>query len=212
MLRRRLSTVLGVTLIAVALSGCGAGSAAPSKTSSVTSAAATASPSATPAPTPSATPPPTATATPAPKLAATAAQLISVAHAAYPACNASCQSPGTKYTTCESGHSPPFSKCPLTARLIAQLQADIKSAGMSAPDPLGGGQDPYWATEAVSAVASVTGGIADVVLGVGTRSNRINLAVVLSSGRLLIDDVYCAGTNRANADAYAPGWMNRSTC
>lgn len=204
------STVVGVGLVLAAASGCGsAGGSSPTSSSPTVSATA----AQTPTPTALATPVPTPAPTPAPTLAATARQLTSVVQAVYPACHSSCIGGGTQYTTCESGYSPPFSTCPLTARLIARLEADIKSAGPSAADPLGGGQDPYWVTESLTANASVTGGVAHVVLGFGGRTpSRKDLVVVLSNGHLLVDDVYCTGQNPATTDAYTAGWMNRSTC
>ena len=194
--------------LALALSaGCGS-AAAPSAASATPSAAASA-PSAT------ATSTPTPLPTPVPTLAATADQLVAVAMAVYPACQGSggaCVSSGTKYTACDQGTTPRWATCPLTPRLVTQFDA-LAQAVQSAPDPLGGGQDPAWATEVVTAEPSAGGGVAHVTLGFGGgTASHTDLSVIVMSGKLLVDDVYCTGTDPATTDAYAPGWLNRSTC
>ena len=57
------------------------------------------------------------------------------------------------YTTCDAGSSGPdvFAPCPLTTKLDSQLKSDVDGVA-SAPDPIGGGQDPEWLTEAVTAM------------------------------------------------------------
>lgn len=136
---------------------------------------------------------------------------MAVAKAVYPACPSSCPTSGTSYTTCEAGGSDLFAACPITDRLKAQLNKDIQGVP-SAPDPLGGGQDPYWATETITADATATGGVAHVVLGNGSSSNKTDLLIVVSGGKLLVDDIYCTSSDPATTDAYAAGWLDRSTC
>ena len=119
------------------------------------------------------------------------------------------------FTTCDAGSSGAdvFALCPLTPKLLAQLKADV--AGVpSAPDPLGGGQDPEWTTEAVTATPSTTGGIAHVVLGfgAGTATEKYDLVVVIRGSQLLVDDIYCTGTDPVGSDVFAAGWLTRSVC
>lgn len=119
------------------------------------------------------------------------------------------------FTTCDAGSSGAdvFALCPLTMRLLRQLQADV--AGVpSAPDPLGGGQDPEWTDKTATAVPSATGGIVHVTLGSGpaTTTEKLDLVVLLQGTRLLVDDLYCTGADPTAGDAYAPGWLDRSAC
>jgi hypothetical protein len=118
------------------------------------------------------------------------------------------------FTTCDAGSSGPdvFASCPLTMRLVAQLKSDVNGV-LSAPDPLGGGQDPQWTTEVVTATPSATGGIAHVALGFGsgTSTERYDLVVILEGSQLLVDDIYCTGTDPAG-DVFAAGWLSRSVC
>lgn len=188
-------------LAALLILAAGRGSAAPSPPAQSSPTVATATPTAAPTP------------TAVPTAAATSAQLAAVAAAVYPACHSACQGQGTNYTVCDSGSSSPrWADCPLTARLVTQLQADVQGVP-SAAEPLGGGQDPYWATESVTSTPSVSGGVAHVVLGFGNGpSSHTDLVVVATNGQLLVDDLYCTSSNAATADAYAPGWLNRSTC
>lgn len=166
-------------------------------------------PTTTPVPT---TPEPSPSQTSSP--IATAAQVESVAASVYPQCTSSrpCPATGTHYTVCDSG-SAGFAGCPLTARLAAQLQADVQGQ-QSGPDPLGGGQDPEWADRSITTTPGAASAVAHVTLGfaAGASSEKIDLVVVLSSGRLLVDDIYCTGHDPATQDAYAPGWTERSTC
>jgi hypothetical protein len=172
--------------------------------------------SSAPTPTPSlSTPTSTATptSTPTASLAATTAQLTAVGAAVYPRCGAGqCPGPGW-YTTCTEGQSGSslYSACPLTTRLIIQLTAD-SSGVASAPDMLGGGQDPFWQTESFTAAPSTTGGIVHTVLSVQGQTFKFDFTVVLQSGTLAVDDIYCSGTDPASSDAYASGWAGRSAC
>lgn len=209
-LLRRIALPLATALLAT-LPACST-APSPAVSASLPAATPTPSPSSTPLPTPS----PTAAPTPTPLPAATVAQLVAVAEAVYPACagSSACAAAGTKYTTCDSARPSLLGpRCPLTARLSSALQAAI-SGVTSAPDPLGGGQDPEWATESITADVTGTGGVAHVALGFGpgTTSERHDLLIVLDGGRLLVDDIYCTGSSPATTDAYAPGWLNRSTC
>jgi hypothetical protein len=159
----------------------------------------------------------TATPTPAPATtaAATVAELTVVASMVYPACTPDSCAGNAMFTTCTAGASGAdvFASCPLTPRLLAQLELDI-SGIPSAADPLGGGQDPEWTTKAVTATPSATGGVAHVVLGFGPgmRMESIDLEIVVQGSQLLVDDISCTGTDPAGADAYAAGWLYRSVC
>jgi hypothetical protein len=173
------------------------------------SASAVATPRATPTATIVATP--SASATPS----GAASPLAAVAAKVYPVCGpSSCVANRTGYyTTCDTGNPARFSACPFTPRLIAQLMKDIQGVN-SAPEPIGGGQDPEWETEAITTDLSATGGVAHVALGFTGSSQRdqIDLIMVPSDGQLFVDDVNCTGTDPATSDAYATGWLNRSTC
>ncbi len=119
------------------------------------------------------------------------------------------------FTTCTAGSSGAdvFALCPLTTRLSGQLKSEV--AGVpSAPDPLGGGQDPEWTTEMVTAVPSATGGVAHVTLGTGpgATTEKLDLIVVLQGSQLLVDDLYCTGADPTTGDVFAPGWLARSVC
>jgi hypothetical protein len=196
--RQLTSWIGGLTFALLAVSACGM---------STTS---------TPTVTPSASPSPSETSTPSstPSNAATDAQVSAVADNVYPACASSSACPHGNYTTCESGHSGSglYDSCPLTTRLKGQLDAN-KSGVVSAPDELGGGQDPYWNTKAITAAGTLNGGIAHVILGVGGGSTeKFDLLMVLQGSQFLVDDIYCTGQNPTISDAYAPGWLSRSTC
>ncbi len=119
------------------------------------------------------------------------------------------------FTTCDAGASGAdvFASCPLTPRLTTQLQTDTAGA-VSAPDPLGGGQDPEWTTETFAAAPSNTGGVVHVSLefGQGINPERLDLVVLLTGSQLLVDDIYCTGTDPASGDAFAGGWLTRSVC
>jgi hypothetical protein len=119
------------------------------------------------------------------------------------------------YTTCDASSPGPdvFAPCPFTIRLESQLKSEVNGVA-SAPDPVGGGQDPEWLTESVNAMPSATGGIVEVTLGFGpgTAPEKYDLVVVLQGSQLLVDDIYCSGSDPAGNDVFAAGWLNRSTC
>jgi hypothetical protein len=194
----------------VALSACGAASTTPTATVSASPiATSTPFPIATPSPTPVATPTPT----PAPAVA-TSAQLSAVAARVYPPCAGTCTATGAMFTSCEIHQGGTlFSACPITLRLRTQLLKDVAGV-VSAPDPLGGGQDPQWLTETIRAAPSASGGVAHIILGftASTTHETYDLLIVVQSGRLLADDIYCTGQDPSTADAYASGWLQRSTC
>jgi hypothetical protein len=207
---RRTTIGLTAVCVTVALAACGATVTTPTATVHATpTAASTPLPVATPSPTPVAT----ATPTPAPAIAATSAQLSAVAVLVYPRCAGTCTATGAIFTSCEINQSGTlFSACPITVRLRTQLLKDV-SGVVSAPDPLGGGQDPQWQTETISATPSAQGGVAHVILGFtdSTTHETYDLLIVVQSGRLLVDDIYCTGQSPSTTDAYASGWLNRST-
>jgi hypothetical protein len=165
------------------------------------------------------TPTPTATATPTPvpsvTPAATVDDLTVVASMVYPACTPANCAGDAMYTTCDAGSSGPdvFASCPLTARLLAQIKHDVDGVP-SAPDPVGGGQDPEWTTEMVTASPSSTGGVVHVTLGFGpgTTTEEYDLVVILQGSKLLVDDLYCTGSDPISGDVYASGWLDRSVC
>ena len=189
----------------------------------VVALAATAACGAVTSPTPTATPQatsiPSASATPTPSLAATtSAQLEAVAMSVYPPCTSNiCSSHGTKFTTCASGMTAttaqpgdPFSACPLTPRLKQQFKNESVPSGA---DPLGGGQDEEFISESFSSAPSASGGVVHVTLSFeGNGNDRPDLVLVDSAGTLLVDDIYCTGQDPSSTDAYASGWLNRSTC
>ena len=190
-------------LMVALLAACGSPA---NPTANVTS---TAAPAATPAAT--ATPTPAPSATPA----ATVDELTVVASLVYPACTPANCAGDAMYTTCDAGSSGPdvFASCPLTAHSLAQIKHDVDGVP-SAPDPLGGGQDPEWTTETVTASPSSTGGVVHVTLGFGpgTTTEEYDLVVILQGSKLLVDDLYCTGSDRSGGDVYASGWLNRSVC
>jgi hypothetical protein len=153
------------------------------------------SPSANPASTsPSATP-------------MSADDLISVAAQIYPL-------QAGRYVTCDSGYggSTRYAHCPVTARLGDRLLT-VFSGYISAPEPLGGGQDPEWPAESITADPGGTGGVAHVVLTKPTSpSSRYDLVIILSGGKLLVDDIYCTGADPPTSSIYVDGWMNRFSC
>ena len=97
--------------------------------------------------------------------------------------------------------------------MVAQLQQDV-SGVPSAPDPIGGGQDPEWTTRMVTSTPTATGGIVHVILGFGpgTTTEKYDLVVVVQKSQLLVDDLYCTGTDPTGSDVFAAGWLNHSTC
>jgi hypothetical protein len=168
---------------------------------------------ATPAPTFAATETPSAA--PASTAAASGDELSVVASTVYPACTPANCAGDAMFTTCDASSSGPdvFAPCPLTARLVTQLKSEVDGVA-SAPDPLGGGQDPEWTTESVTTTPSSTGGIAHVVLGfgAGTTMEKYDLLVIVHGSQLLVDDIYCTGTAPTADDVYAAGWVARSVC
>ena len=159
----------------------------------------------------------TATPTPAPvtTAAATVNELKVVASMVYPACTPATCTSASMFTTCDSSSPGPdvFTSCPLTTRLAAQLKSDVDGV-RGAADPLGGGQDPEWTTKSVTATPSATGGVAHVTLGFGPGQimATIDLVVVVQGSQLLVDDIYCTGTDPGGTDAYAAGWLTRAVC
>jgi hypothetical protein len=137
----------------------------------------------------------------------TADDLVKVAAQMYPF-------EGGRYVTCDNGYggSARYSHCPVTARLNDRLTT-VFSGLISAPEPLGGAQDPEWATESITADLGGTGGVAHVVLTKpGSASSRYDLVIVKSEGTLLVDDVYCTQADPAISSIYVAGWMNRFSC
>lgn len=203
-MRLRKQCVGGVAIVAtVMLVSCGS-SATP--TASTTSRA-----TVTPTPAQVATPTPA----PATTAAATVDELSVVASMVYPACTPANCAGDAVYTTCDASSSGPdvFAPCPLTARLDAQLKSEVDGVA-SAPDPIGGGQDPEWLTETVTAMPSATGGIVQVTLGSGpgTTTEKYDLVVIVQGSQLLVDDIYCTGSDPTDADVFAAGWLDRSAC
>lgn len=200
--RRRLAS-LALTAVAMMIVSCGAASG---PTSSSTG---------TPTTAPSFTPTPTTTPVPSSTAAASSNELTALAAQVYPHCTpATCAAAGSMFTTCDAGSSGSdvFASCPLTPRLAAQLEA-VAASVVSAPDPLGGGQDPEWTTETFVATPSSTGGVVQVTLGFGQGNpEKHDLVVILSGSQLLVDDIYCTGSDPASGDAYADGWVARSPC
>jgi hypothetical protein len=65
----------------------------------------------------------------------------------------------------------------------------------------------------VTTMPSSTGGIVHVVLGfgAGTTMEKYDLVVIVHGSHLLVDDIYCTGTDPTD-DVYAIGWVARSVC
>ncbi len=168
---------------------------------------------------PTVTPTPALVATPTPAPATTAAatvdELSVVASMIYRPCTPANCAGDARYTTCDASSSGPdvFAPCPLTTKLDSMLKSDVDGVP-GAPDPIGGGQDPEWLTELVTAMPSATGGLVTVTLGLGpgTTPEKYDLVVVLQGSQLLVDDIYCTGTDPTAADAFAAGWLERSVC
>lgn len=136
-----------------------------------------------------------------------AADLVKVAAHIYPF-------EGGRYVSCDNGRSGPtrYSNCPLTARLNDRLLT-VFSGFISAPEPLGGGQDPEWAAESATAEPTGTGGVVHVSLAKPNETgSRYDLVVILSKGQLVVDDIYCTGADPTTSSIYVPGWMNRFHC
>lgn len=207
--------------ITVTLVGCG--SSNPTITpnirlSPVSSPTSTPTPAAVPTASPTATPSPaTPSATASASSAITSSAIIAVAAQVFPPCTqALCASQGTKYTTCDSGMTAAtpiagnvYGLCPFTARLAHQLMLDAQPTG---PDLVGGGSDPAWPVESITATVSASGGVAQVTLSAGTNVFTTDLVIISSGTQLLVDDIYCGGQNPSTTDAYAPGWSARATC
>ena len=135
------------------------------------------------------------------------ADLIAVAAQIYPL-------RAGQYLTCDSGYggSTRYSTCPVTDRLNTRLLT-IFSGYISAPEPLGGGQDPEWPTESITAGPNGAGGVAHVVLTKpGSPSSHYDLVIIGSGGKLLVDDIYCTGADPSTSSIYVDGWMNRYAC
>jgi hypothetical protein len=201
--------IVGVALLA----GCGTSptpSPTPVETATAAVVTATAVPTAPVAPTPTPTP------------SATAGSLMALARLTFPPCpNPVCVGHGAKFTTCDSGLTVPppsttdrFSLCPFTARLSRQLTIDAQGGDAvgGGGDPVGGGQDPEWPTEAISTSSTPTGGTAEITFVEGANVFKTDLVIISTGGRLLVDDIYCAGADPRTSDAYASGWDSRATC
>jgi hypothetical protein len=48
--------------------------------------------------------------------------------------------------------------------------------------------------------------------GPGQIMATIDLVVVVQGSQLLVDDIYCTGTDPGGTDAYAAGWLTRAVC
>ena len=61
---------------------------------------------------------------------------------------------------------------------------------------------------------SSTGGVVQVSLGFGPGTNpeKVDLVVLLTGSQLLVDDIYCTGSDPATGDAFGDGWLTRSVC
>jgi hypothetical protein len=46
----------------------------------------------------------------------------------------------------------------------------------------------------------------------GGSTEKFDLLIVIQGSQVLVDDIDCAGQNPITSDAYAPGWLSRSTC
>lgn len=133
--------------------------------------------------------PPPATATPVPT--ATPAQLIAVIDRLYP------PAPGGGYAVCDTGEDQSFPNCPFSARLLKRVQ-DIYAQQRASPGP--GYADPVCGCQnfsqdrSVSATADAAGG-GDARVTMFGGSDHINVVIVASGGRLLVDDInFCSET------------------
>ena len=198
----RALTVVPALLFACLVAACGGSEGSPASSSS-SAPTATATSEATPA-----------------SQAPTAAQLQAAAAAVYPACVAPTCATGAKFTTCDSGYSgqqgvmgDKLTTCPLTSRLLQQLET-VTAGAANAPDPLGGGQAEQFTNESFTAAPSPTGGTVHAVLtptGGGGNSST-DLVFVTSGSKLLLDDVYCTGKDQPTTDVYVAGWLTRAIC
>lgn len=201
---RRLAVLAGAAGLVGLLAACG-GSASPAATSSSASVSSSSS---------TTTPSPAAAQTP------TVAQLQAAAAAVYPACVAPTCAAGAKFTTCDSGYSgqqgvmgDKLTTCPLSSRLLQQLET-VTTGAANAPDALGGGQSAQFTSESFTATPSASGGTVHAVLtptGGGATSST-DLVFVASGAKLLLDDVYCTGKDPSTTDAYTTGWLTRASC
>lgn len=180
-----------------------------------TSGGATSTGTNSPQPSKSVTPPtPVSTVPPSTTAAPTASELVRVARLVYPPCTPSTCAGASTFTTCDAASAEEtdvFAACPVTPTLEIQLR-DAVGESLGAPDPLGGGQDPEWAAVKFAADASPTGGIVHATLGSGAAAEKLDLVFVLDGSQLLVNDLYCTGTDPEGADALSPGWLARSTC
>lgn len=184
--------VMGLALI---LAACGNSSSPLAQASSSPSAAQV---SVVPSPTQN-SPNPTPSRSPTDNLAIVAAQI-------YPL-------EAGQYVTCDSGFggSTRYANCPVTPRLMNRLLT--VNTGPSAPEPLGGGQDPLWQSETITTDSSGAAGLAHVVLSnPGQPPNRYDLVMASSAAGTLVDDIYCTGTDRATTSIYVDGWSAREAC
>jgi len=206
---------LPVVVLAVALGTCGGGPASggtagpllPTATATVPASSVLATPTPTAIPTSPMTPtaaPVAATPTPPGGLAG---KLVAVAEQVYPACGAN-QCGDANYTTCDGGFFEPAT-CPTTPRLEARFATICAAWVHDCPDMFGGGGDPVWSTESITADPNGTGGgVASVVLGYpGEADWDVDLVIVSSGGDLLVDDIYPTGDDPQTSDAYSGNWM-----
>lgn len=101
--------------------------------------------------------------------------------------------------------------CPLTSRLLQQL--NIATAGGGVPDPLGGGQAEQFTSETFTAEPTATGGVVHAVLVLTTGSTaKTDLVFVAGGAKLVLDDLYCTGKDQGTTDVYVAGWLTRADC
>ncbi|MFN2568530.1 MAG: hypothetical protein ABR564_02885 [Candidatus Dormibacteria bacterium] len=160
-------------MIVVVVAACGSTSTARLSPSATPSPVPTPSPSPTapsPAPTQAATPSPSATPV------ATAAEMISVAERTFPR---STEGGQVFYIDCSNGGNT-YAQCPFTKRLLTRLQAiHVPPCRCQS----------FFPQRRVTTEPTPTGGIAHVNFGLA----RIDLILVRSSGKLVVDDERCGG-------------------
>ena len=200
--RRSLTLLAGAAGLAGLLAACG-GSASPAASPAATSSSSSAS-----------------SASSSTTQMPTVAQLQAAAAAVYPACLSPVCASGAKFTTCDSGLSgqegvmgEALTTCPITARLRQQIET-VTAGAAGAPDPLGGGQDAQFASEAFTATPGANGGTVHAVLTPSGRGAGATIDLVFVSGgsKLLLDDLYCTGKDPATTDVYEAGWLTRAIC
>jgi len=114
---------------------------------------------------------------PTPSQTVAAADLVAVAKLTFPLF-----SQFGYYAVC--GMSGDTSRCPYTPRLKARL-AQARMTLCPCPNP-------EFSLD-VTATPSQTGGVAHVVLGSGPQAIKVDLVIVQSGGKLLVDDELCTG-------------------